>query len=185
MFACGYKHDELIEGCRIYTPTFDPNDARYTCRRTTTRADPSVLSTSPRSRPNPTRWRDGADTTFGSVGHHQPAQATIDYDVKVYSILADHAHRSMRPPPGSTTFDHSREQSTKFLDGVAKTATNHQPWTNFAFAPLVFSLGGLMSKDTASTVQRFKPSLKDQVYDGMMTRLSLALLQARTRFFEV
>jgi len=118
-------------------------------------------------------------------GSSSAGQATIDYDFKVYSILADHAHRSMRPPPGSTTFDHSREQSTKFFDGVAKTATNHQPWTNFAFAPLVFSLGGLMSKDTASTVQRFKPSLKDQVYDGMVTRLSLGLLQARTRFFEV
>jgi len=150
----------------------------------------------PRARtPRYSRPHHGRDRT-PHVGGTEPIRRSVPWVIisrpgdhrlrfKVYSILADHAHRSMRPPPGSTTFDHSREQSTKFLDGVAKTATNHQPWTNFAFAPLVFSLGGLMSKDTASTVQRFKPSLKDQVYDGMVTRLSLGLLQARTRFFEV
>jgi len=75
--------------------------------------------------------------------------------------------------------------SPKYLDRVGRHARHVRPIINCRFIPLVFSAGGLVSKDTASELQVWRKELGTTKFTRLETRLSMALLKARGRRFDV
>ena len=132
------------------------------------------------SSPNPTPTKGVDGTTSVS---QQPGRA-IDYDVKVYSLMGGNPHSTIGNPPDVTILDHSLCQCAKYLTSVAKTADGRRPWAIGEFKALVFSLGGLMEKDTALEMSKWRREMSDTIYGGMTRRISLALLRARAKLYE-
>jgi len=60
-----------------------------------------------------------------------------------------------------------------------------RPLTNGRFIALVFSAGGLMSKDTTSELEIWSKEKGHTKYARMITRLSMALLKAKSRSFDI
>jgi len=52
-----------------------------------------------------------------------------------------------------------------------------------SFKPLVFSTGGLMSKETADEFQSWKGALGDSVFGRLGSAISLELVRARARTY--
>ena len=112
-------------------------------------------------------------------------RSTMDYDVKIYSLMGSHAHQTTtRQPTESTTFDHAASQSQKYLASVAKIAETRRPWAIGEFQPLVFSLGGLMEKTTANEIGKWRKEMKESVFETMIRRLSVVLIRAWARVYE-
>ncbi len=119
------------------------------------------------------------------AGSGRRGTTTTDYDIKVYSLMAGHAHlTTSRKPVNSTIIDHSVAQCGKFLSGVAKSAETRRPWAIGDFRPLVFSLGGLMEKKTGTELLKWKTEMTDIVHEAMVRRVSLVLLRARAKVYE-
>jgi len=58
-----------------------------------------------------------------------------------------------------------------------------RPLTSGNFKPLVFSTGGLLSKDTADEVRRWKRPMGEATFERMRMAVGLALVRARARTF--
>ena len=115
-----------------------------------------------------------------------PVIGPIDFDIKVYTLLAADATKTTTiPPQGTSLTDHITQQSVKYLDRVDRHVTLNRPLTNGRFAPLVFSAGGLMAKGTRDQIQSWKSKLKPPVFLRMESFISLALIKARARSFDV
>jgi hypothetical protein len=56
---------------------------------------------------------------------------------------------------------------------------------NLPFHPIVFSLGGMMNGSTTKVFASWKRVMTRGTYNLMLKRLSLCLLQARVRSFEL
>ena len=119
---------------------------------------------------------------LGSAGR---GQTTMDYDVKAYSLTGQHAHlATSRTPAETTTSDHAAAQCGKYLASVLQTVETRRPLAIEDFKPLVFSLGGVMEKETVSEVTRWKSEMTDTVYEVMVRRTSLVSLRARAKVYE-
>jgi len=170
-------HDEL---CRARPPTFvarHDSIARILHSALQT-VDPSAEH-EPHSfegrRRNDIRLRGSA-----GLGHGW----SIDFDIKVYSLLASNATRvTTSPPADCTALEHALAQSTRYLDRVGQTATRVRPLTSGNFKPLVLSTGGLLSKDTADEVRRWKRPMGEATFERMRMAVGLALVRARARTF--
>ncbi|RSH85419.1 hypothetical protein EHS25_004815 [Saitozyma podzolica] len=75
--------------------------------------------------------------------------------------------------------------ANKYLDSVADHKVRHRPTSNFPFHPIVFSLGGMMNGSTTKVFASWKRVMTRGTYNLMLKRLSLCLLQARVRSFEL
>jgi len=99
------------------------------------------------------------------AGSNARGRTAIDYDVKIYSLMAGHAHSTTtRKPVDSTNVDHAVAQCIKYLASVAKVAEVRRPWAIGDFKPLVVSLGGLMEKQTAAEVAKWKREMTETVF---------------------
>jgi len=87
------------------------------------------------------------------------------------------------PPADCTALEHALAQSTRYLDRVGQTATRVRPLTSGNFKPLVLSTGGLLSKDTADEVRRWKRPMGEATFERMRMAVGLALVRARARTF--
>ena len=115
-----------------------------------------------------------------------PQFGPIDFDIKVYTLLAADAAKTMTTPPqGTSLTNHITQQSVKYLDRVDRHVTLNRPLTSDRFAPLVFSAGGLMAKGTRDQIQTLKNKLKVPVFLRMESFISLALIKVRARSFDV
>jgi len=115
-----------------------------------------------------------------------PFRGNIDFDIKVYTLMAVQATKTTTKPPDNTSLpQHIVQQATKYLDRVARHATQVRPLTSGRFLPLVFSCGGLMSKETATEVEAWGKELDTTTFQRMRTMLSMALVKARARSFDV
>ncbi|RSH85460.1 hypothetical protein EHS25_004856 [Saitozyma podzolica] len=72
-----------------------------------------------------------------------------------------------------------------YLDSVAYHKVRHRPRSNLPFHPIVCSLGGMMNGSTTKTFAPWKRVMTRGTYNLMLKRLSLCLLQARVRSFEL
>ncbi len=110
--------------------------------------------------------------------------AAIDFDIKIYSLFGSKTRRAdARRPPNVTALDHALAQSTKYLDRIGRTATRVRPLTAGSFKPIVLSTGGLMSKDTADEIKRWKRPMGEAAFNRMLGAVSLALVRARSTAF--
>ena len=115
-----------------------------------------------------------------------PFRGSIDYDIKAYTLLAAHAtSTTTRPPQDVPLPAHIAQQSLKYLNRVGRLATRLRPLTHGRFLPLVFSAGRLMAKDTAVEFELWKKEMGVTKLARLTTRLSIALLKARSRSFDV
>jgi hypothetical protein len=73
----------------------------------------------------------------------------------------------------------------KYLDSVADHKVCHRPTSNLPFHPIVLSLGGMMNGSTTKVFASWKRVMTRGTYNLMLKRLSLCLLQARVRSFEL
>ncbi|RSH93589.1 hypothetical protein EHS25_006234, partial [Saitozyma podzolica] len=73
----------------------------------------------------------------------------------------------------------------KYLDSVADNKVRHRPTSNLPFHPIVLSLGGMMNGSTTKVFASWKRVMTRGTYNLMLKRLSLCLLQARVRSFEL
>ena len=89
-----------------------------------------------------------------------------------------------RKPADLSIVDHSVAQCAKYLSGVAKKAEGRRPWAIGDFKPLVFSLGGLMEKETAMEMTKWRKEMTETVYEAMVKRISLVLLRGRAKVYE-
>jgi len=104
----------------------------------------------------------------------------------VYTLLAAHATKTTTRTQANVSLPaHITQQSLKYLDRVGRHATHVGPLTSGRFIPLVFSAGGLMAKDTASELEVWRKEMGHTKFNRMITRLSMALLKARSRSFDM
>jgi hypothetical protein len=68
---------------------------------------------------------------------------------------------------------------------VADHKVRHRPTSNLPFRPIVLSLGGMMNGSTTKVFASWKQVMTRGTYNLMLKRLSLCLLQARVRSFEL
>jgi hypothetical protein len=73
----------------------------------------------------------------------------------------------------------------KYLDSVADHKVRHRPSSNLPFHPIVLSLGGMRNGRTTKVFASWKRVMTRGTYNLMLKRLSLCLLQARVRSFEL
>jgi hypothetical protein len=115
------------------------------------------------------------------LGSQATGLANAEYDLTVVSLANKHA-RSTSLPNQDT--DPSRLVN-KYLDSVADHKVRHRPSSNLPFHPIVFSLSGTMNGSTAKVFASWKRVMTRGTYNLMLKRLSLCLLQARVRSFEL
>ena len=119
------------------------------------------------------------------VGSGGRGHTSIDYDVKVYSLVGNHVHPTTTRKPAETPVSvHASLQCQKYLTSVARKADVRRPWAAGDFKPLVFSLGGLMETVTAEELANWKKEMTEFVYEAMIRRVSLLLLRARAKVYE-
>jgi hypothetical protein len=118
---------------------------------------------------------------FSLLGSQATGLASAEYDLTVVS-LANKDARATKLPNLDT--DPSRLVN-KYLDSVADHKVRHRPTSNLPFHPIVFSLGGMMNGSTTEVFASWKRVMTRGTYNLMLKRLSLCLLQARVRSFEL
>ncbi|RSH95837.1 hypothetical protein EHS25_000930 [Saitozyma podzolica] len=107
--------------------------------------------------------------------------ANAEYDLTVVSLASKDARATNLPNQDT---DPSR-LANKYLDSVADHKVQHRPRSNLPFHPIVFSLGGMMNGSTTKVFASWKRVMTRGTYNLMLKRLSLSLLQARVRSFEL
>jgi len=111
-------------------------------------------------------------------------RATVHFDVKVVSLLGAKSHKTTTRAPAETELvAHATKQCIKHLDSVGRHATSVRPLSTASFKPLVFSTGGLMSKETADEFRSWKGALGDSVFGRLGSAISLELVRARARTY--
>ncbi|GFZ43063.1 hypothetical protein JCM24511_00781 [Saitozyma sp. JCM 24511] len=118
---------------------------------------------------------------FSLLGFQATGLANAEYDLTVVT-LANKDARATRLPNQDT--DPSRLVN-KYLDSVADHQVRHCPTSNLPFHPIVFSLGGRTNGSTTKVFASWKRVMTRGTYNLMLKRLSLCLLQARVRSFEL
>jgi len=110
----------------------------------------------------------------------------LDYDIKIYSLHdADSPKTTTLPPADCTLTEHSFAQAIRFLNRVGKTATRHTPEALAESRAIVMSTGGLVARERADEIGKWKKELGEWTFEKMMGQISLELLQSRARLFEV
>jgi len=114
-----------------------------------------------------------------------PSKGTVDFDVKVYTVLGSKATKTTTNRAAGTSLPlHIVRQATKYLEQIERRAIHVRPLTNGRFVPLVFSAGGMMSEATRKEPETWGEKLDANTFQRMKTMVSIALLKARTRSFE-
>lgn len=112
----------------------------------------------------------------------------VDYDVKVYSVANQHGVRII-----PLTFDTTKNNIFEVLQGrietwtqvVADKAVTNAPHSNIEFKPLVFSTGGMMSKDTIKELDLWEKDTSPGAIALMRSSISICLLKSRAKLLGV
>ncbi|UOH81167.1 hypothetical protein LQV05_003833 [Cryptococcus neoformans] len=110
-----------------------------------------------------------------------------DYDLKVY-CLNDRDARSTTSakPAASSLTNHILNRCLSWLDKVSENATRKAPATHSGlFKAVVLSTGGLVSRETADEMRRWRKEMGPMAFEGMMKKISLELVRARARTFAI
>jgi hypothetical protein len=120
-------------------------------------------------------------------GSHASGLANHEYDISIVSLGSVQA-RTTVCPPGFTGSTLERASATvhKFLDSVSREKFRNLPSSAATpFTPLIFSLGGVMEHRTAQALHTWGEVLPPHSHRMLCIRLSLTLLRARVRNFDL
>ncbi|UOH84766.1 hypothetical protein LQV05_001579 [Cryptococcus neoformans] len=80
--------------------------------------------------------------------------------------------------------NHVLNRCLSWLDKVSENATRKAPATHSGlFKAVVLSTGGLVSRETADEMRRWRKEMGPMAFEGMMKKISLELVRARARTF--
>jgi hypothetical protein len=123
------------------------------------------------------------------TGSRESGISSHEYDVSVVSLASRDAQATTLPPPTDNTSLSSLAFATanKYLASVAAEKLNRLPpaASPVPFTPIILSLGGLMESETAKAFNSWKTSLPSGTFRHLLRRLSLILLRARVRNFDL
>ncbi|KAE8542258.1 hypothetical protein D1P53_001031 [Cryptococcus gattii VGV] len=108
-----------------------------------------------------------------------------DYDLKVYCLNDRDARSTTSAKPASTPLaNHVLNRCLSWLDKISQNTTKKAPATHSGqFKAVVMSTGGLLSRETADEMRRWRKEMSPAVFEGMMRKISLELVRARARTF--
>jgi len=112
----------------------------------------------------------------------------LDFDIKVYSLVdADATKTTTRAEPGVTLRAHAQSRTLHHLSQIEKRTIARAPQgiPSNTLRPLVLSAGGLVAVNTANELRRWREAMASPVWQTLTFRVSLDLLRARSRLFEV
>ncbi|GFZ46030.1 hypothetical protein JCM24511_03764 [Saitozyma sp. JCM 24511] len=118
---------------------------------------------------------------FSLLGSQATGLANAEYDLTVVSLANKDARATQLPNQDTDPY----RLANKYLDSVADHKVRHRPTSNLPFHPIVLSLGGMMNGSTTKVFASWKRVMTRGTYNLMLKRLSLCLLQARVRSFEL
>jgi hypothetical protein len=113
------------------------------------------------------------------LGSQATGLANAEYDLTVVSLANKDSRTTCLPEQDNNP----SRLVNKYLDMVADHKIRHRP--NLLFHSPVFSLGGMMNSSTTKVLASWKRVMTRGTYNLMIKRLSLCLLQARVRSFEL
>ncbi|ADV23184.1 Hypothetical protein CGB_F6630C [Cryptococcus gattii WM276] len=108
-----------------------------------------------------------------------------DYDLKVYCLNDRDARSTTSAKPASTPLaNHVLNRCLSWLDKISQNTTKKAPATHSGqFKAVVMSTGGLVSRETADEIRRWRKEMSPAVFERMMGKISLELVRARARTF--
>jgi hypothetical protein len=115
------------------------------------------------------------------VGSQATGLANAEYDLTVVSLASKDARSTSLPEQDNNP----SRLVNKYLDSVADHKIRHRPTSNLPFHPIVFSLGGMTNGSTTKVYASWKRVMTRGTYNLMLKRLTLCLLQASVRSFEL
>ncbi|RSH76571.1 uncharacterized protein EHS24_005560 [Apiotrichum porosum] len=124
---------------------------------------------------------------LSSQNRCSPLPPNHEYDISIVS-LGSVQTRTTVSPPGFTGSTLERASATvhKFLDSVSREKFRNLPSSAATpFTPLIFSLGGVMEHRTAQALHTWGEVLPPHSHRMLCIRLSLTLLRARVRNFDL
>ncbi|RSH80170.1 hypothetical protein EHS25_007275 [Saitozyma podzolica] len=113
---------------------------------------------------------------------HQTSRRT---DIQTITLLGSHRTGLANAEYDITVGTDPSRLINRFLDFVADHKVRHRPTSSLPFHPIVLSLGGIMNGSTTEVFASWKQVMTRGTYNLMLKRLSLCLLQARVRSFEL
>lgn len=115
--------------------------------------------------------------------------ASHEYDVPVVSLASQAAQAAYLPPSSEETSITGTAYATAsgYLASVSAEKRRNLPHRPpmVPFTPIIFSLGGLMEQDSAKAFNSWKLTLPFGSFRHLLRRLSLILLRARVRNFDL
>ena len=97
----------------------------------------------------------------------------INYDVKVYLLLAESALRTTtQPAKGVLTVDHTRTRCINFLNQIAARTDANRLLAPGGFKPLAFLTGGFMAKSTLEEILRWRPKIGKVAWSRILGNIS-------------
>ncbi|BEI97702.1 hypothetical protein CcaverHIS631_0300010, partial [Cutaneotrichosporon cavernicola] len=121
------------------------------------------------------------------TGSRESGMASYEYDITVVSLATQQA-RATVVPHGTTGTPAEQAMATvqRFLATIAREKSQHLPaGATVPFTPLVFTVGGMMEKTTAETARSWKSLLPAGMFCTLLVKLSLILVHARVRNFDL
>ncbi|OXC62029.1 hypothetical protein AYX13_07010 [Cryptococcus neoformans] len=89
-------------------------------------------------------------------------------------------------PAASSLTNHVLNRCLSWLDKVSENATRKAPATHSGlFKAVVMSTGGIVSRETADEMRRWRREMGPMAFEGMMKKISLELVRARARTFAI
>jgi len=144
---------------------------------------PLPLWTLRRSRWSQGRKRDAGGTTYRSEDVLWARQ--VDHDIKIYSLLDRDAHKTTTSTKGNPLGDHITSQALRWLETIEKRNLARAPASLAILRPLVFSPGGLVAKSSWEELGKWKEGLGTLRWQRLLSQISLELLRAKGRLFEM
>jgi hypothetical protein len=122
------------------------------------------------------------------TGSASSGLSSEDIDITIVSLASANSQTAMLP--FVTTEDDSVAERTakliqKPLNSVAREKRRRHPSSDRPFRPFVLSLGGTMETKARDALKLWKSIMTGGVYSLLVRRLSLGLLRARARCFEL
>ncbi|OXH27439.1 hypothetical protein J008_04728 [Cryptococcus neoformans] len=108
-----------------------------------------------------------------------------DYGLKVYCLNDRDARSTLSTKPASTSVaNHILNRCLSWLDKVSENATKKAPATHSGmFKAVVMSTGGIVSRETADEMRRWRKKMGPAAFEGMTRKINLELVRARARIF--
>lgn len=123
------------------------------------------------------------------IGSRESGVSSGEYDVTVVSLASLEARSTVLPAraEGVSLYAHATALMDKHVEAIANQKRRALPagGAELPFAALVFTLGGRMDSGTDKQMREWKAAMTDGHFSFLLGSLSLILLRARVRNFDL